>query len=454
MPRRGTWGPATRAQAVDLGIWAVAAAAGLLLTALITASGVDLGARSDHAAAPFQQAWRTPAVAPAVLLPILVAVVTLLLAGRSAHLRWSALLVGSFAGSLGWSLALATAAGPGLAGGLRPPAAYLVAADAVGDDPLAYLASWTSQVSDLGPGLDGSGATAGGGGQLAGHPPGPVLLVWALDRLGVSGATALGLALTALTALSVPLVAIAVRSLCHETAARRAVPVLVLTPWALWAAASPHAVTVLPAAAALAVGVVGCEPGRRWRLLWALASGLLLGVTSLFDYPAVWLGVGVAAAYFVRRRPLMNVLTGLGALLPFWLFLAWGFSWSDGLAAARVDAGIATMLAWLALDVVVVLLAGGPVLVRALRRLRLTPGWPFLVGAAAAALFSLCAGLAWGGAELSWLPLAPWLAVAALAPRPRPDGPGDTIRAGDLPLVLVGAGAVVAVVLRMCLSST
>ncbi|OAA25392.1 hypothetical protein UG55_102252 [Frankia sp. EI5c] len=469
---------AVRAQAVDLGLWLAAAAFGLLVASLVIRTGVELtgsrtatepvrglaAAGAERAAAPFRLAWRAPRLAPAVLLPVSVAIVTLALARRSTRVRWAVLLLLGFAGSLAWSVALAAAAGPDLSGGLRPPPAYLAAARAVGDDPLGYLADWGSGPPTGSPAAataataDGGAVLVPGPAELAGHPPGPILLVWTLDRLGIGGvagsgeAVALGLALTVLTAAAVPLVAVAVRSLCHETAARRAVPVLVLTPWALWAAASPEAVTILPAAAALAVGVVGCEPGRRWPLLWALASGLLLGVTSLFDYAAVWLGVGVAAAYFVRRRPLMNVFTGLGALLPFWLFFAWGFSWPDGLAGARASAGVTTMLAWLAMDVAVVVLAGGPVLARAVRRVRLTPGWPFLVGAGSATLFSLCAGLAWGGVEQAWLPLAPWLAVAALAPRPRPDGPGDTVRAGDLPMLLLGASALVAVILRVVLS--
>ncbi len=464
LPRRHPARSALWAEGVDVGLWCAAAGFGLLLSTLIAATDVDLGS-----VGPFPVGWRTPHLAPATLLPVLVAVGTLALARRAIRARWPLLLLFGFAGSLCWSLALAAAAGPGLTDGLRPPPVYLTAADAVGDDPFGYLAGWVAQSVD-GP---VSAAQAGAAdlprapsSLLTSHPPGPVLLVWGLDRLGLGdlaeaadgaggagGAVPLGLALTALTALGVPLVAVAVRSLCHETAARRAVPVLVLTPWALWAAASPRAVAILPAAAAVTVGVLGCEPGRRWRLSWALLSGLLLGVGGLFDYAVVWLGVAVAAAYFVRRQPLMNVFTGLGALLPLWLFSAWGFSWPDGLTRARVDAGPATVLAWLALDAVVVLLAGGPVLVRALRRLRLTPGWPFLVGAGAAALFSVCAGLAWGGVELAWLPLAPWLAVAALAPRPRPDGPGDTVRAGELPGLLIGTGALAAIVLRVCLGN-
>ena len=439
-------GRAARAEAVDVAIWLALAAFGAVVTVLVAAADVDLGT----AGLPFRAGW-DPRLEPAALLAPAVAAVTIAIARWGVRIRWGGLLALGAVGSLCWMLALGAAAGPGLTDGLRAAPEYLAAAETIGDDPLGYLSGYAEGAAAATEAAEAAGGTGAGGGTPAGHP-GPALLVWVLTRLGLSDPVVLGVVLTALTALYVPIVTVAVRSLCHETAARRAVPALVLTPWALWAAASPAAVSVTVAATAVAVGVVGCEPGRRWRLGWALAAGVLLGLTGLFDYAAVWLGVAIAAAYFVRRRPLMNVLTGLGALLPLWLFHAWGFSWPDGLAAADTRAGLAVMLAWVLLDATVVLLLGGPVLVRALRRITLTPGWPFLVGAAATALFSLCAGLAWGGVEASWLPLVPWVLVAALAPRPRPAVRGDTVRAGDLPLILVGVGAATAVALRLLLA--
>jgi hypothetical protein len=147
------------------------------------------------------------------------------------------------------------------------------------------------------------------------------------------------------------------------------------------------------------------------------------------------------------------VITGAGALLPLWLFHAWGFSWPDGLATARsAGHGNAPLAAWVVLDLVVVLVLGGPALVRAARRVRMTPGWPFGLGVAAAALFGLSLGLARGGVEESWLALFPWLLVPALAPHPRPTGPGDPRQAGELPLGLVAVGAATAVLLRACLA--
>jgi len=102
---------------------------------------------------------------------------------------------------------------------------------------------------------------------------------------------------------------------------------------------------------------------------------------------------------------------------------------------------------WSGISLVVLLLAAGPPLVRSLRRLRNTPGWPFLVGAGVAVAFSLLAGLARGGAEAAWLPFVPWLTVAAVAPE-RQGGPTP-----PAPLLLVAVGAVTAVVVEALLAT-
>jgi hypothetical protein len=95
----------------------------------------------------------------------------------------------------------------------------------------------------------------------------------------------------------------------------------------------------------------------------------------------------------------------------------------------------------------VLLLAAGPPLVRSIRRLRNTPGWPFLVGAGVAVAFSVLAGLARGGAEAAWLPFFPWLTVAAIAPTTQ-GGP-----APPSPILLVGLGALTAVVIETVLAT-
>ena len=140
--------------------------------------------------------------------------------------------------------------------------------------------------------------------------------------------------------------------------------------------------------------------------------------------------------YFARRRAFLNVATGLGALLPVLAAQFAGFTWIDGLLAARADyvgpgraatgrpcggAGSASSSCcspparrWCA----------------ACAALRNTPGWPFLVGAGVAVAFSVLSGLARGGAEAAWLPFFPWLTVAAVAPHGRPGRRREPTAAG------------------------
>jgi len=270
---------------------------------------------------------------------------------------------------------------------------------------------------------------------------------------------ALGLVVTAVGAAVVPLAAIAVRSLCHETAARRLVPVLALAPWSLWSAGCVDGVAAALTAAAVTLGVVGSEPGRRTG--WAVGAGLVLGATTLVSYGTAWLGVAVAATYFVRRRPLLNMITGLSLLVPLILARLAGFSWPDGLrvaqhaeAASRLggeDAG--RWLVRLVIAVAVLLVAGGPIFIRSARRIRMTPGWPFLVGAVPIVAFTVLFGLAGPDTARAWLPAYPWLAAAALAPVPRPPRPGDTTAAGDPPVALVAVGAVTALAVAVFTAS-
>jgi hypothetical protein len=420
-------GATLRGQLVEVALWAgltVALASG---SALLVASGVLYPGRHDgrFAAATLPLAWPPrlsglTALAPALAAGALgtVALLTRRRADRPAP-RFSPLVALAYAGTVAWWLLLGVASRRGVAA-----APGLLA------------------------GADGHPRTLLRG--AGGEPPGPLLLVWALARLGVRGGLPVGVALTVLGALVVPLLAVAVRSLCHEPAARRLLPVLVFTPWAPFAVASAPAVTAAVAAAAVAVGVVGCERGRRaW---WAFSAGLLLGVAGLFAYPAIWLGVAIAAAYFVRRRPILNVISGVGALTPLFALRLAGYSWPKGMSQAGGGLFDHAALAWVVPDLLAVLLCCGPVLVRAARRMTMTPGWPFLVGAVAAALFALVDGLAVGGVQTSWLPFFGWLVVPALAPRPRPALPGDTSSAGELPYGLVGVGAAVAVALAALLA--
>jgi hypothetical protein len=207
-------------------------------------------------------------------------------------------------------------------------------------------------------------------------------------------------------------------------------------------------------AAMVAMGVRASEHSRRgWRAGgWAMACGLTLGLAAMFSYAAPWLGLSVVCLYFARRRAFLNVATGLGALITVLAAQLAGFSWLDGLNVARADyvARVEpnrSALAWSAISVVVLLLAAGPPLVRSLRRVRNTPGWPFLIGAGVAVAFSILAGLARGGAEAAWLPYFPWLTVAAIAPTRQGGEPAPT------PLLLIAGGSLTAILIEAVLAT-
>src|SRR5215470_10369717 len=402
-----------------------------------------LHARLGTASPPFVGRYRF-AVNPRSALAPLLAAGTLLavVRGWPERLPWRALLLATYAVTGGWALALAAVDGAaGLADPVTNPEEYLTDLPGVDDDPAAFIRDFTAHAGSLTP-------------AARGHPPLPVLLLWQLRRAGIGSPAALGVTLTLLGALAVPLALVAVRSLAGEPTARGLTPVLALAPYAVWASVSMDAVTAALAAAVVAAGCVGSERGRRWYVsaAWAALAGLLLGVAVLFSYAMAWLAVTMMCVYFVRRRPLLNVVTAAGALLPVLLAQAAGFGWTDGMLTARRDlmtrlGPSRSAVVWGFLALAALVLACGPALVTSARKLRMTPAWPVLVGAGAAIGFAVLAGLARGGTERSWLPFLPWLLVAAVAPARQGGVPPPT------PVWLVGTGAVTAVLLQAVLAS-
>jgi hypothetical protein len=426
-----------REELLDLTVWLVLVGLGLGLTALAVALGAGLGT----AAAPFAGRYELM-LRPATLLAPTVAALVLVAVGNGLpdRLGWSRLLLAGYATTAAWALALVAVDGAaGLSHGLAAPG-YLAEVARVGDHPGDYL--------------DGYVAHAPGSPATRDHPPLPVLLLWAFGRLGVHRPALLGVAITLLGALVTPLVAVAVRSLCGDSAGRRLVPVLALAPYAPWLAVNVDAVTATLGAGFITAAAVASRGGRPGpvRLLIASGCGLLLGLAALYSYTVIWLAATVLCVYFVRRRPLLNVATGVCALLPLVLAEAAGFSWPEGLAGSRRDLSAWTgapgsSLGWTLLGLVVLLLACGPALVATWRKVRLTPGWPFLVGAILSVAWAIAAGLTHGEAERAWLPFFPWLLIGAVAPLRR----GDP--APRPPLVLLAAGALAAVCVQGILRS-
>ncbi|NUT33909.1 MAG: hypothetical protein HOV79_12635 [Hamadaea sp.] len=410
---------------------------GTLATWWAVRAGVELGTAS----APFLGRYRVE-IGPATLLAPLIALTVLTFArqGWFHSARWGIVVIVSYCGLLLWAAALAFVDGPdGFTRGLLGSAGYLSDVTAVGDHPWEYLRTFTESAADR--------SAAG-----RGHPPAPILLLWAAQQAGLTSHLALGLVVTALGALVAPLVLSAVREVCGEAAARSYAPVLIVATWAVWLAVSIDAVVAAIGAASIAAGVRATTRHGHRALGWALLAGVALGVAALFSYAAAWLGLSVVCLNFARRRAALNWAAGSGALLPILVLWAAGFNWFDGLVSAhgdfttRVDP-VRPALPWAAISVVALLLAAGPALFPGVRKLRNTPGWPFLAGAGAAVVFSVAAGLARGGVEHAWLAYFPWLTVAAVAPEQR-GGPVP-----PPPLLLVAAAAVTAIVVEAVLAT-
>jgi hypothetical protein len=432
-------GVANRYERSDLIGWLILAAIGSVLTWLAVRAGAQLGT----AGAPFLGHYRL-ALGPANLLAPTIAAAALALAaiGWFDRARWPVVLLAGYATMLAWALSLALVDGAsGLTRALLSPDSYLTDVADVGNDPLGYLRSFTRD------GAHHSAATAG-------HPPGPVLLLWGLGRLGLHNHLALGLAVTAFGALTVPLTLAAVRSVCGEIAARRYTPVLALAPYAVWTAVSIDSVVAVLGAAGLLAGVLASESRRTGptATAWAATAGVLLGLDAIFSYSVPWLGLSLVCLYFARRRAALNAVSGIGALLPVLGIQLLGFNWMDGLLAARTD--FSTRIEpfrsawwWGGISLVALLLAVGPPLWASLRKVRNTPAWPFLVGAGTAVVFSVVAGLARGGVEHAWLTFFPWLTVAAVAPERQAGPPVPT------PLLLTAAGALIAIIIVAILTT-
>lgn len=417
---------------MDLAGWAVAATAGLALAAIAVHSGAKLGT----AAAPFLGRYRWHLTAASALAPAVATLVVLATVRRwTERLNWPTLLAAGYAAALAWTMSLTVIDGRnGFTRGLNGPRGYLSDLDKIGDHPWDFLRTFPASGVDYSP-------------AARGHPPGPVLLLWALHRIGLTGLT-LGVFLTAIGMLTVPLVLTAVRDSAGETAARRYAPVLCLAPSAIWAAASMDAVVALLGAMLIGAGVrASRRQSHGWSAArWAALAGLITGMAALFSYAIGWLGLSLVLLYFARRRPFLNIATGVSALVPVVAAQILGFGWVDGLLAAHVDYGLRTVpyrsVVWCSvLSVAVLLLVAGPPVWASARKIRNTPGWPFLVGAGSAVVFSVLAGLALGGAEQAWLPFFPWLTIAAVAPE-RPGGTQAT-----QPLLLTATGALTALVL-------
>ncbi|MEV4758370.1 hypothetical protein AB0J86_25075 [Micromonospora sp. NPDC049559] len=339
--------------AVEVALLGAAVAAG----ALLNRRGVRLYAD----AAPLYAIWR-PHAGWGTPAAVLVAVVLVWWGPRWArYAPWPRLLAAGYLAALAWTLSLALVDGwsAGLTSKLTPQAEYLHEVAGV-TDVRAMLAGFAGRILDFQP---GSWST-----HTAGHPPGALLIFVWLDRIGLGGGTAAGVACVALGATVSVSVPAALRGLGAEEAARAAWPFLVLFPGAVWIGASADGIF----AAVVAAGLALLTSRGRWA---AVPGGLLLGFALYLSYGFLLVGVLALTVVALRPRDRLGVLAvAAGAVaLVVGAFSFAGFWWLDGyhLVVRRYYQGWGAERPygyWVWANLAALLLSAGPVLGPALRR--------------------------------------------------------------------------------------
>jgi len=326
----------------------------------------------------------------------------------AARLRWRGLLAASWAAAAGWAVAVAATDGwQALAAPLRSRFELLTAVPFVGP-PDRFLQTFTDTLPSY--------AT-----HVQGHPPGGVLLLWALDGAGLGGAAAAAALAVACGAITAPAALVAVRALAGEAQARAVAPFLAFTPAAVWMATSFDALYAGVSAVGIALVALACtEQRRRHAALLALTAGLVLGVALQLSYGVATLGAVVIAVALGRRRPAVVALTGAAVALVLGAFLAARFNWLEGLQVTREQylAGVSRRRPYaefLVISLAAFALAVGPAAAAGLARLRDRGIWLLAGGTLAALLAADLSGMSKGETERIWLPFVPWLLVATAA---------------------------------------
>jgi hypothetical protein len=337
----------------------------------------------------------------------------------ASRLSWRWLLVATALAAAAWAVALALVDGrEALTSPLLLRGEYLHDVPRVGS-PGAFLASFTEQVPTYHT-------------HVQGHPPGMVLLLWALHRVGLGAPGWVAALCIGAGSAAAPAALVALRAVGGEGRARVAAPFLALAPAAVWVATTADAFYAGLCAWGVGLVALACRrTGRSGTDALAAGGGLVLGAAVFCTYGAVLLApvavaVVVAAAPAERRWRLL-LFTAAGAVAVTAAFAAAGFWWFDGLSATRAAylAGVASRRPYgyfLVANLAAFAIAVGPAAGVALARLR--QRGPVLVAAGALVAIAVAdlSGLSKGEVERIWLPFVPWVLVAtcALAARRRP----------------------------------
>jgi hypothetical protein len=246
--------------------------------------------------------------------------------GLARELTWSRLLLASYVVAVCWLAGLAMVDGSaGIGRVLDTSNEYLATArsvtgihdtlhEFVSRIPLSAEDNWPVHV--------------------AGHPPGALLFFVALVAAGLGSGLAAGWVVVLLAASTPVAILITLRRLGVETYARRAAPLLVLAPAAVWMAVSADAVFAACGASAMAALAAAATSSTRPILAgWSVTSGLLLGCCVMMSYGLPLLSLlGLAVLVAAGRWAPLPWVVGAGLAVVVGFALA-GFAWWDAYPA-------------------------------------------------------------------------------------------------------------------------
>jgi hypothetical protein len=306
-----------------------------------------------------------------------------------------------------WAVALAAVDGRrGLTDGVTGRHEYIAAVGDVGT-PLGFLASFVDYLQHGGP-----------PDHVAGHPPGFVLVLWGLDRVGLGGGVPAAILCIAAGALALALVLVAVRAVAGERFARAAAPFVACSPAAVWIATTPDAVFAFSGAAAVTAFVLATDRDGAPARALAIVAGVAFGIALMLSYGMALVACIALAVAWQRRAAGLVALAGAAAGVVLLAVALTGFWWPDGFLATR-DAywdGIAStrpLRYFLLSNLAVLAVCIGPATVAALPWLRGPRVGVLVAGALAAVLLADLSGMSKGEVERIWLPFAIWMLPAA-----------------------------------------
>lgn len=412
-------------------VLAVIGWAALLAIAVLWGRHLLPGGQLNVKAPPFLGTYRL-ALASIVPAAVFAALATAVLPSVCRWLPWRFLMLTGWASAAAWAVLLAFQDGhKSLHSPISRPREYVAAVPEVGSDPVGWLGTFAERAAARDHPL-----------HVNGHPPLMVLVLWAWDRLGFSGGMWAAVLVIGAGSSAVVALAVTVRALGDESAARRALPFLVLAPFAITIATSADAFFLGVGAWAAAALATGARRGSPLRLA---TGGLLAGSLPYLSYGLVPLAAVLAVAAYLGLRasggPLRPGSRPWSGVQPWWvgvvvagllvapvLFTLGGFWWPDGVAATH-EAWVAGkgddrpyLYSFVAGFAILGVLVGPATVVGAVlrRRGQLTASTA-LAGASLLGLVALAvSGVTRLEVERIWLPYAPWLVLMCAAlPRQR-----------------------------------